>query len=80
VRGQALNASQLKKKETLDPERQKRLEEIGFEWGLAKTTWDETYALLQQFKNREGHCKVPQSHKEDGTNLGAWASTQRQLT
>jgi hypothetical protein len=70
---------QLKKKETLDPERQTRLEKIGFEWGLDNVTWDEMYALLHQFKKREGHCSVPQSHKEDGANLGKWVNTQRQL-
>jgi AraC-like DNA-binding protein len=69
----------LKKKESLDPERQKRLEEIGLEWGLARATWDESYTLLQQFKKREGHCNVPQSHSEDGANLGIWVNNQRQL-
>jgi predicted transglutaminase-like cysteine proteinase len=69
----------LTRKEKLAPERQKRLEEIGFEWGLTSATWDETYAILQQFKKREGHCKVPISHAEDGANLGEWASTQRKL-
>ena len=24
-------------------------------------------------------CNVPQSHKEDGANLGLWVSKQRQL-
>jgi hypothetical protein len=71
---------QLNRKETLDPERQKRLEEISFDWGLTFTaTWDDTYALLKQFKKREGHCNVPLSHTEDGANVGAWARTQRKL-
>jgi hypothetical protein len=73
------NQRHLNRKEKLAPERQKRLEEIGFEWGLSSATWDETYALLQQFKMREGHCKVTKSHTEDGANLGQWASAQRQL-
>jgi hypothetical protein len=73
------NQRQRNRKETLDPERQKRLEEIGFEWGLTyAVTWDETYALLQQFKKREGHCNVPMSHTEDGANLGRWVDAQRQ--
>jgi hypothetical protein len=70
---------QLKTKEKLDPDRQKRLEDVGFKWGFHSATWDETYALLQQFKKREGHCNVPQSHKEDEANLGMWVSHQRQL-
>jgi ribosomal protein L7Ae-like RNA K-turn-binding protein len=69
----------VKMKETLDPVRQKRLEKIGFEWEVRSATWDEMHALLQQFKKREGHCNVPQSHKEEGANLGKWACRQRQL-
>jgi hypothetical protein len=70
---------QLKKKEKLDPEREKRLEEIGFEWVLPSATWDKMFALLRQYKRREGHCIVPQSHKEDGANLGTWVTAQRHL-
>jgi hypothetical protein len=70
---------QLKTKEKLDRERKKRLEDIGFEWGLPSATWDETYVLLQQFKSREGHCNVPRSHTEDEANLGTWVSHQRRL-
>jgi hypothetical protein len=69
----------LKTKDKLDPDRKRRLEEIGFGWGLPSATWDETYALLQQFKKREGHCKVPRLHIEDEATLGTWVSNQRQL-
>jgi hypothetical protein len=68
---------QLKTKEQLDPDRKKRLEDIGFEWALLSAKWDEMYALLQQYKEREGHCNVPQSHTEDEGNLGKWVSLQR---
>jgi len=30
-----------------------------------------------KYKDREGHCNVPQSHVEDGENLGTWLKTQR---
>jgi hypothetical protein len=73
------NQRQLKTKEKLDPDRLQRLEDIGFEWRLPSATWDESYALLQQFKKREGHCNVPKSHQEDEANLGTWVATQRQL-
>jgi ribosomal protein L7Ae-like RNA K-turn-binding protein len=69
----------LKTKDELDPGRKRRLEDIGFGWGLPSATWDETYALLKQFKKREGHCNAPQSHTEDEANLGTWVSTQRHL-
>jgi hypothetical protein len=41
--------------------------------------WEEKYLLLKRFNEREGHCTVPRSHKEDGVNLGFWVSNQRQL-
>ena len=34
---------------------------------------------LVAFQEREGHCQVPQAHKEDGHNLGRWVRTQRQM-
>jgi ribosomal protein L7Ae-like RNA K-turn-binding protein len=73
------NQRRLKTKDKLDPDRKKRLEDVGFEWGLPSATWDETHALLQQFKKREGHCNVPRSHTEDEANLGTWVSNQRRL-
>ena len=41
--------------------------------------WEEKFNLLLQFKEREGHLDVPQSHKEDGKTLGRWVSRQRDL-
>ena len=37
------------------------------------------FALLAQYKEREGDCNVPNRHKEDGENLGIWLSRQKQL-
>jgi hypothetical protein len=62
----------------LDPDRQMLLEEIGFDWAIL-VPWEEMYALLKQFQKREEHSNVPQSHKEDGVNLGKWVHHQRQL-
>ena len=51
------------------------LEDSGFAWPLterkANVLWEEIFALLEQFKKREGHCNVPWSQKEDGAS-GAW--------
>jgi hypothetical protein len=67
----------LKRKENIDPHRETRLEKVvGFEW-MTSSTWNEMYALLKQFKKRAGHCPVPQSHEEDGANLGSWVACQR---
>jgi hypothetical protein len=41
--------------------------------------WEETFSSLNQFKEREAHCNVPRSHKEDGATLGTWVTHQRQL-
>ena len=41
--------------------------------------WEDMFALLQEYKRREGHCNVPDKRKEGGENLGRWLGTQRQL-
>jgi hypothetical protein len=69
----------LKKTERLDLHRQKNLEEVGFHWGALSATWNEMCALFNQFMTREGHCNVPQWHKEDEANVGTWLKHQRQL-
>ena len=40
-------------------------------------TWDEWFGRLEKFKDREGHCRVPTSHREEGYRLGQWVGTQR---
>jgi hypothetical protein len=40
-------------------------------------SWDEMFGRLMLFKEREGHCRVPSDHKEDGFPLGQWVSYQR---
>jgi hypothetical protein len=71
---------QLKKLGKLDPDRLKILKGIGFEWALVEgrtsMSWED---ILSHFKKREGHCNVPQSHKEDGAKVGVWVSQQRPL-
>lgn len=42
-------------------------------------SWDFGFALLQNFKAREGHCRVVQDHLENGHGLGRWVNTQRML-
>jgi Ni,Fe-hydrogenase III large subunit len=68
----------LKKIGKLNSDKGKQLEEVGFQW-RASATWEEMHALLKQFKKREGHCNVPQSHTEDEYILGKWVTTQRHL-
>lgn len=44
---------------------------------MLEDQWEERASLLEQFKDREGHCGVPMSYTEDGSNLGRWLRTQR---
>jgi hypothetical protein len=73
------NQRRFKKIGKLNSDRDKLLEEVGFQWSLSSATWDEMHGLLKQFMTREEHCKVPQLHKEDGAKLGPWVTRQRQL-
>ena len=64
------------RKGELSAARQGRLESLGMVWKV-RLTWDESFALLSRYCEREGHCRVPQSHAEDGRALGLWIMTQR---
>jgi hypothetical protein len=39
--------------------------------------WDFNFQMLLQFRDREGHLRVPARHVEDGHKLGSWICTQR---
>ena len=65
------------KKGTLSTNRREMLDALGFSWDPKGDMWERNFALLEQFKAREGHCNAPQSHKEDGASLGSWLSNQR---
>jgi hypothetical protein len=62
----------------LDSARVQSLDEIGFVWELTmESMWVRNLSLLKRYKEREGHCNVPRSHREDGAPLGRWVATQR---
>ena len=64
---------------TLDPERRARLETVpGWVWDAREARWEEGFTQLLRFVEREGHARVPQSHREDGLRLGGWVMKQRQ--
>jgi hypothetical protein len=39
--------------------------------------WESDFLLLLQFRDREGHLRVPARHAEDGYKLGNWIRSQR---
>ena len=64
-------------KDIMPPERIERLNALGFIWDVLTARWEQGFSKLQQFKEREGNCRVPNVHKEGDFNLGAWVSSQR---
>jgi superfamily II DNA or RNA helicase len=66
-------------KDTMSAERRQRLDGIGFTWNgnALEEWWEEGFAALTNFKEREDHCNVPRNHIEGTFKLGAWASEQR---
>ncbi|MBL3808416.1 Helicase associated domain protein [Streptomyces diastaticus] len=41
--------------------------------------WARNWSKLKAFVEREGHARVPYSHREQGAPLGAWVSSQRRI-
>jgi superfamily II DNA or RNA helicase len=64
-------------KKSLTPDQLKRLNDLGFSWDPVAELWEQGFAALQKFHMREGHCRVPYRHEEDGLNLGVWVGSQR---
>jgi hypothetical protein len=53
-----------------------RLDAIGFAWTPFDEKWEKVFGSLEEYKNRYGHCNVPQKWKEN-PYLGKWLSDQR---
>jgi hypothetical protein len=72
-------ANQRKARATMTFDHRRRLEASpGWSWQPYSDKWEEGFAHLKQFSNREGHCRVPASRKtDDGYRLGVWVSVQR---
>jgi superfamily II DNA or RNA helicase len=63
--------------EDLVPERRQKLSDLGFVWDPYEAAWEKGFSYLKLFYEREGHCRVPVKHRENGFNLGSWVSNQR---
>ena len=66
------------RKERLSPDQVKQLNSLGFRWNPNNEQWNSSFAKLEAFQKKEGHCRVIQGHSEDGFKLGKWVSKQRQ--
>ena len=62
--------------------RRERLDAIGFAWNGRDRwhldRWEKRFAQLLAYRERFGHCRVPQKWKED-VPLGRWVEVQRQF-
>jgi len=69
--------SQRSRMDGLSPDQRRRLDDIGFIWDPFGKQWEEGFSKLVQFKEQEGHCRVPQAFKLNGFGLGVWLHRQR---
>jgi hypothetical protein len=55
------------------PERARRLQALGFklEFNTHIASWEAQFAMLRDFKQRQGHCIIPRTHP-----LNRWLGTQ----
>ena len=44
---------------------------------LDDAKWQSKLELLRQYRERNGHCRVPQSYEIDGVKLGIWLNNQK---
>ncbi len=66
------------KKDSMSPERRRRLDELGFVWDVRDQRWDDGFTRLQTYRESNSNCLVPfDFNTEDGYRLGAWINIQR---
>jgi hypothetical protein len=63
--------------DSLSAPRRQQLDELGFVWDPLETDWAEGLRYLTIYKEREGHCRVPQGYVDNGFPLGSWVNRQR---
>jgi superfamily II DNA or RNA helicase len=62
----------------LEPERQRRLEELpGWTWDPRADQWEEGFSQLKDYVEEHGDARVPRSHVVNGYQLGNWVVAQR---
>lgn len=70
---------QRRRRGSITDEQLRRLEALpGWSWNRQVSAWDDGYARLLEFVEREGHARVPRGHRDDdGFRLGQWVNVQR---
>jgi hypothetical protein len=64
------------KHSTMTDQRQTSLEELGFVWDSHAAGWEERWKELRDFRDRQGHCKVPKKYPRN-PQLAVWVKCQR---
>ena len=62
----------LYQKGKLEPEREKRLNELGFCWDPQEEAWEEMFGQLVEFNKKTGHCNVPRGYDDNPERLQRW--------
>lgn len=62
---------------TMDPDRKRRLDEIGMVWDVLTAQWSDAIQAAESFKKEHGHLLVPYNYEANGIKLGNWISLQR---
>ena len=65
-------------RDTMPQERRRRLDALGFVWDPHDVQWEKGFRFLQNFHQREGHCRVPWGYCDVDYPLGQWVFVQRQ--
>ncbi|MGQ9662547.1 MAG: helicase associated domain-containing protein [Kiritimatiellia bacterium] len=61
----------------LSEERIHQLDDLGFDWSPMEEEWERMFEQLLQFRNKYGHCDVPEGWKKN-PRLARWVQCQRQ--
>jgi len=76
LRRWTLTQRQFKNRGELEPERERKLNSIGFEWQPHSRQWQEMFDALRKFHADNGHCRVPSKWPRN-PKLASWVATQR---
>lgn len=64
---------------TLKPLRQKKLEDVGFDFDPLETEWNRRYEQYQRYIKEKGTADISRRTDFEGEHLGAWVETQRKM-